>query len=119
MASLAIIPAGTVVTTEKVVTFPTPSEMTAVQVGINVTAASGTSPTLTPFLEVLGGDGVWYPVWTHAALTAAGQVVAAVGPMASSNPAVFTGQARLRLETGGTTPSFTLSASVNGQALTS
>lgn len=115
MAFLAKIPSQAV-TSETIAQFDT-SQVDNVMVGINVTAASGTSPTLTPFFEVLGADGVWYQAWTHANLTGAGQVVAAIGPL-STNQAVLAAQARLRLEVGGTTPSFTLSASVNGKSNT-
>ena len=112
-ATLATIQ-STAITTETVKQFNTPAVETVV-VGINVTAASGTSPTLNAYLEVLGSDGVWYTVWkTGTAITAAGQTVAVVGPISSSNPAAWTYEARLRLETGGTTPSFTLSATVFG-----
>lgn len=114
MAVLGSLPAGTVVTTEEIVSLNT-SQVDVVQVGINVTAASGTSPSLQPYLEVLGADGVWYQVWKPTAITATGQTFATFGP-GESNGAVFTATARLRLEATGTTPSFTLSASINGKS---
>lgn len=112
MAFLVAIPSGTDVTAETVEEFST-AAISHVQVGINVSAVSGTSASLQPYLEVLGADNVWYTVWKPSAITAAGQSVAVVGPDAA-NSAVFAANARLRLEVSGTTPSFTLSASVNG-----
>ena len=112
-ATLATIQ-STAITTETIEAFDT-AAVTTVVVAINVTAVSGTSPTLNAYLEVLGSDNVWYPVWkTGTAITAAGQTVAVAGPVSSTNPAAWTSHARLRLEVGGTTPSFTLSATVFG-----
>jgi len=113
-ATLATIVAGTAVTAEKILSLSTFAVETVV-VGITVTAVSGTSPTLNAYLEVLGSDNVWYQVWkTGSNITAAGQTVAVVGPISSTNPAAWTNSGRLRLEVGGTTPSFTLSATVFG-----
>ncbi len=112
MAFLLTIPQGTVVTGEVVHEFTT-SSLSNVMVGINVAAVSGTSPSLRPYFEVLGTDNVWYEVWKPTALTAVGQLVTTIGP-GSATGAVLGVQARLRFEVTGTTPSFTLSASVNG-----
>lgn len=112
-ATLGTITSQAVTAAETVVALSTPAVST-VMVGINVTAVSGTTPSLQPYLEVLGSDGVWYQVWKPSAITAAGQTVAVIGPDTSS-PAAWTNQARLRLEVTGTTPSFTLSADVHGQ----
>ncbi len=112
MAFLVTIAPGTVVYSERIEQFSTAS-LSMVQVGINITAVSGTSPTLQPYLEVLGSDGVWYEVWKPSALTATGQTFATLGE-GQSNGAVFAAQARLRFEVTGTSPSFTLSADVHG-----
>lgn len=113
MAFLQTVAPGTVVTAETVYAFGT-SAVSDIAVAISVTSASGTSPSLQPYLEVQGSDGVWYSVWKPTALTAAGQVVGVAGP-AAANPAVFAAYARVRLEVTGTTPSFTLSMSVVGK----
>jgi hypothetical protein len=114
MASLVTVSPGTVLTNaEEVYAFGT-SNLSTLQVGINVAAVGGTSPSLQAYLEVLGTDGVWYPVWKPAAITAASQVVAGVGP-GLTNGAVLSYSARVRLELTGTTPSFTLSLSVHGR----
>ena len=110
---LGTIAAGTVVTAaETIVPLSTPAVKTAM-VGLNVTAVSGTSPSLQPYLEVLGSDNVWYQVWKPSAITAAGQSLATIGPD-SGTECVWSSSARLRLEVTGTTPSFTMSATVLG-----
>lgn len=112
--TLATIAPGTVITAaETIENFDTPAIWT-VMVGLNITAVSGTSPSLQPYVEVLGSDGVWYVVWKPSALTAAGQSIATIGPD-SGTECVWSGSARLRLEVTGTSPSFTMSATVIGQ----
>lgn len=111
-ATLATVPSAAITAPETVVPFNTPA-VTYVQVGINVTALSGTTPSLQAYLEVLGSDGVWYQVWKPSAITAVGQTVTTLGPNAATG-AVWSNQARLRLELTGTTPSVTLSADVHG-----
>ena len=86
-------------------------------VDINVSAVSGTSPTLNFVLERLGAVGVWYSVgWAPSQITAVGTASTSVGPGCATN-AVLTGQVRLRWTIGGTTPSFTFSASIIGRAI--
>ena len=94
------------------ITVPLAVEMLAVDA--NVTAASGTSPTLTFYLERQGSDGVWYQVWASSAITAAGTASTSVGPGCTVG-AVLTGMVRLRWVIAGTTPSFTFSASMVGR----
>lgn len=87
-----------------------------VEVGINVTAKSGTSPSLQPYLEQLGSDGVWYAIWKPSAITTTGQTVASIGSASKTFPAVLSGQGRLRVTIGGSaTPKFTFSAVVVGR----
>ena len=83
-------------------------------VDVNVSAASGTSPTLTLFLDRLGADGVWYPIWSPTAVTAVGQLSTSIGP-GCVVAEVPTNNIRLRWTLGGTTPSFTFSASIIGR----
>lgn len=115
MAILLTVPAGTVVTSEEVYALDT-SLIRDLMAAVNVTAVSGTSPSLQIYVEVLGSDGVWYEVWKPSAITAAGQSIGAIGPGFGLD-AVFPAQSRLRFEATGTSPSFTLSASVNGTAV--
>lgn len=83
-------------------------------VAANVTAVAGTTPTLAFALDNLGADGVWYTLWTSAAVTAVGQTVAHLGVGAATNVA-FGATVRLRWTISGTTPSFTFSASIIGK----
>lgn len=86
-------------------------------VDVNVTAVSGTSPTLTVFLERLGADGVWYPIWSPTVINAAGQTSTSVGP-GCATAAVLTNQVRLRWVIGGSaSPSVTFSASIIGRSI--
>lgn len=85
----------------------------AVHVIVDVTAVSGTSPTLTPKLQ--GKDpasGVYYDVLVGAAITATGTTVLKLGPGITAIPNLAASDFlpdtwRVRLEIGGTTPSFT------------
>lgn len=109
------------VTTSTTLSLSTPAVETIV-VGINITALSGTSPTVLPSLQVLGYDNVWYTVWQpSAAYSTTGQRLAVITPASSatvitgsSAPAAWTNQAQLVLTVAGTTPSITMSASVWG-----
>lgn len=83
-------------------------------VDVSVTAVTGTTPTLNLFLERQGLDGVWYSVWAPTQITAAGTTSTSVGHGLATNAAI-TGLIRLRWVIGGTTPSFTLSASITGR----
>ncbi len=80
-------------------------------VDVNVTAASGTSPTLALFVDRLGADGNWYAIWSPTAVTAAGTLSTSIGP-GCAVAEVPTDNIRLRWVLGGTTPSFTFSASI-------
>ena len=85
----------------------------AIAIDIDASVVSGTTPSLTPSWERLGADGIWYPVWTGTALTAAGKSSQTIGKAWESNK--FPGHAgRLVWTISGTTPSFTFSASVVG-----
>lgn len=85
-----------------------------IAVDVNVSAVSGTSPSLSLFLERLGGDGVWYAVWSPTAITAVGAASTSVGPGCATQE-VLTNQIRLRWAITGTSPSFTFSVSIVGR----
>lgn len=87
-----------------------------VAVDINVSAVSGTSPTLQFNLDRLGADGIWYSAWQSSSINATGQTSTSVGP-GCATAAVLTDKIRLRWTIGGTTPSFTFSASLIGRAV--
>ena len=87
-----------------------------IAVDINVSAVSGTTPTLNLFVERLGADGVWYTLWNPTQITAVGTASTSIGP-GCAIAAVLTNQVRLRWVLGGTTPSFTFSASIIARAI--
>lgn len=82
-----------------------------VQLGINITAITGTAPTLTVIIE--GQDdasGVWYAMLTSAALTATGFTLLTIYPAVAavanvSVPQVLPKTWRVRYAVAGTTPS--------------
>lgn len=84
-------------------------------VDVNVSAVAGTNtPSMTLYVDRLGADGVWYPIYTSSAVTAAAVVSTSLGRGAATN-ATFGATARLRWVITGTTPSFTFSASIVGK----
>ena len=77
----------------------------------NITAVSGSTPTLQLFIDREGADGVWYPIWQSSTLTSTTQVSTSIGP--GTNIAQFFGSTiRWRWVVGGGSPSFTLSSSI-------
>lgn len=90
------------------------SGVTAVEVDVNITAVSGTTPSATFVVERQGADGVWYVVATSPAITAAGTWTTSIGP-GCSVAHELTDSIRLRWTITGTTPSFTFSASITGR----
>lgn len=75
---------------------------------LNVTAASGTSPTLDVVIEDSFDGTTWNQVATFTQKTAAGvQAVDVTG--------LFTDQLRVRWTVGGTTPSFTFDVKFYGR----
>jgi hypothetical protein len=77
-----------------------------VKAQLEVTAASGTTPNLTAFLETSADDGTnWDVVGTFAAKTAAGREVITVNNFIGDN-------LRVRWVITGTTPSFTFSVKI-------
>lgn len=83
-------------------------------VDVDVTALAGTSPTITPYVQRLGADGVWYPLWTGTTLSATGTVSTSIGAGLATNQS-FGGTVRFGYTIAGTTPSITLSASMQGK----
>lgn len=85
--------------------------MPTIAVDVNVSTVSGSTPSMTLYLERLGADGVWYEAWSSSAITAAGQTSTSIGP-GCATAQVLTGSIRLRWAITGTSPSFTFSASI-------
>ena len=92
----------------------TVGQFTELAVDVNVSAVSGTSPTLNLYVDRLGADGIWYTIYTAAQVTAVATVSTTIGNGAVTASG-FGNTVRLRWVLGGTTPSFTFSASIIGK----
>jgi hypothetical protein len=88
--------------------------LTTLACDVNVVTVAGTSPTLSLVVERQGADGGWYPMWTPAAITAAGITSTSIGPGCATNQ-VVPATIRFRWTLGGTSPSFTYSVSIVGR----
>lgn len=93
--------------------------MTGLAVDITLTSfAGGTTPAVTFFVDRLGSDGVWYRLWTSAALNSPGVTSVNIGvglTGAGTAAAVLSGTARFGWSTSGSPTSVTFSASVIGR----
>lgn len=93
------------------------SSITMMAVDTTVTTfTGGTVPTITFFVQRFAGDGVWYTVWTSAAIAAPGATSVDLGPGfigTGMAHAVFTGTARFGWTLAGTPTSVTFSAAVS------
>lgn len=90
------------------------SSLTRLAVDFNVSAVSGTVPSCTFSVERKGSDGIYYPVFTSSAVTAAGVVSASIGS-GLTTAAAFGSTIRLKWAITGTAPSFSFSYSVVGK----
>lgn len=130
MAAGIIAPAGTVVTTTTTtydnLSNPSPGgfahlpQAQALRIIVNVTAVTGTSPTLTVAIKGKTYQGFTYPILSTATINATGTYVLTLsaGATASAGTSpVGNGVApstyQVVLTTGGTTPSFTLGIDVD------
>ena len=77
----------------------------------NITAATGTTPTIQFFVESLGSDGIWYAIYSSSTINGVATVVKSIGSGQSSATSLGN-TIRLRWAITGTTPSFTFSASI-------
>jgi hypothetical protein len=92
-----------------------PSSIKRTELNVNVTAVSGTTPTLDVFYEGLDDNGVWFTLYHGAQITAVGDAAQGVGD-GMQTPVMIPDVIRVRWVVGGTTPSFTASISVTGQS---
>ncbi len=90
------------------------SELSRAAVDVQVTAVSGVGPSLRVFVDRMGSDGVWYPVWSPAAMTAVGTLSTTIGQGMTVGQSLAA-QVRLRWEISGTSAAFTFSASMVGK----
>lgn len=82
---------------------------------INITAVSGTTPTIQYIMERKGNDGNYYQIYASASINSNQAISTSLGAgMAQS--VSFGTTARLRWIIGGTTPSFTFSVSIIGKS---
>lgn len=81
---------------------------------VNVSALTGTSPSVTFVLNRKGADGVYYPIWTSAAQTAVGKLSTSAGISAPINHCVGSVM-RLDWMVAGTSVSLTFTASLIGK----
>jgi hypothetical protein len=85
-------------------------------VDINITASSGTSPTIQFFVDRLGADGTTYfTIWSSSVINTSPTVVSTAIGAGLSVAQSFGAMARFRWVVTGTTPSFTFSASIVGK----
>lgn len=89
-------------------------DLTRAAIDVNVSAVAGVGPSLRVFLDRQGTDGLWYPIWSPAAITAVGTLSTTVGQGMTVGQSLAS-TCRFRWEISGTTPSFTFSASVQGK----
>jgi len=83
---------------------------------INVSAASGTTPTLNFFVDSSPDQGTsWVQIASGAQLTGVSTQNIPLGAGSSATPALFGEMIRLRWTIAGTTPSFTFNASGIGK----
>ncbi len=92
----------------------TVGQFTELAVDVNVSAVAGTTPTLNLYVDRQGSDGIWYTIYTATQVTAVATVSTTIGNGAVTANG-FGNTVRLRWVIGGTTPSFTFSASIIGK----
>lgn len=93
-----------------------PASVRRLEFNINITALSGTSPTITIIIEGQDENNVWYPLYSSAALAATGDTPQSIGPGMQTNT-IITDTIRVRWVIGGSlTPTVTCSMSLIGQS---
>jgi hypothetical protein len=90
------------------------SELSRAAVDMQVTAVSGVGPSLRVFVDRMGSDGVWYPIWSSSAMTAVGTLSTTIGQGMTVGQSLAA-QVRFRWEISGTSAAFTFSASMVGK----
>ncbi|GLY55330.1 hypothetical protein [Lentzea sp. NBRC 102530] len=90
-----------------------PDDVAELFVGIDITAVSGTTPTLVVQVQQQDANDVWQTLAATSSLNATGQ--ATLHLPAGSFVLLGGGQARIRWVIGGTTPSFTFRVGIHGR----
>lgn len=90
------------------------SKCRRITVDINITAVSGSSPVIQFFIDRKGVDGNYYNIWSSSSgINSTGVVSRTIGAFAETEQALGS-TVKLRWTIGGSTPSFTFSASIIG-----
>lgn len=89
------------------------SKCRRIAVDVNITAVSGTSPTIQFFADRKDVNGFYYQIWSSNVVSAISPVSTTIGAFGTINQSLGS-IARLRWTIGGTTPSFTFSISIIG-----
>lgn len=104
-----VVPSAARTTTSQTAAIDAGNTPETIQLFVNCTAASGTSPNLVVSLEVSPDGGTtWYPSVAATALTAAGQKTITAS-VYTANTTPITRIYRVKWTITGTTPSFTFS----------
>lgn len=85
-------------------------------VDINITGKQGSSPTIQYFIDRLGVDGIWYPIWQSAVQSVSpAQVSTSIGAGLAISQS-FGGTIQFRWGIGGSSsPGWTYSVSLIGK----
>lgn len=83
-------------------------------IDVNVSAISGTTPTVTLSYQRKGSDGIYYTIWTGTAISTVSTQSTSIGIGGPTNHSVgYIG--RISWTVAGTTPSVTFTVSVYGK----
>jgi hypothetical protein len=87
-----------------------------ISLDINITGKQGTSPTIQFYIDRLGTDGVYYPIYDSTSISAAPMVKSASTGAGLGSAASFAGTIRVRWVIGGpSSPGWTYSLSLVGK----
>lgn len=87
-----------------------------ISLDINITSSQGTSPTIQFYIERLGTDGVYYPIYDSTSISTAPMVKSASTGAGLGSAASFAGTIRVRWVTGGSSsPGWIYSLSLVGK----
>lgn len=85
-------------------------------VDINITSNQGTSPTIQFFVDRLGVDSIWYPMWQSATVNTSTDVISVSIGAGLNYAESFGGTIRFRWVIGGSsTPGFVYSVSIQSK----
>jgi hypothetical protein len=93
-----------------------PASVRRLEFNINVTALSGTTPSITVFVEGQDDNGVWYALYAPSAISTVSDTAQSIGPGMQTNT-VIPETVRVRWTIGGSAvPTVTCTISLVGQA---